>query len=100
MVVRVMEAIRARARRKAGIHKGEHHALIDTFARNFLTRWRGDIYQLAKLLGHSSVTVTEKYYAHLVPEDLKSHLDTADPVRIRSEITSRREKSKGRNPDN
>jgi integrase len=28
----------------------------------------GDIFRLAKLLGHSSVTITEQWYAHLAPE--------------------------------
>ncbi len=45
------------------------HALRHTFA----TRWLqagGDIYKLSKILGHSSVAVTEAHYAHLLKEDL------------------------------
>ncbi len=95
----VSQAFR-RARHKAGIHKGEFHALRDTFARNFLTRYGGDIYRLAKILGHSSVRTTEKYYAHLVPGDLKSPMDAADPVRLLSDNTGVGEKQKGRNPRN
>jgi integrase len=37
------------------------------------TRWLqagGDIYKLSKILGHSSVAVTEAHYAHLLKEDL------------------------------
>jgi hypothetical protein len=30
----------------------------------------GDIYKLSKVLGHSSVAVTEAHYAHLLKEDL------------------------------
>jgi integrase len=30
----------------------------------------GDIYKLSKILGHSSVAVTEAHYAHLLKEDL------------------------------
>src|SRR5688572_11717871 len=45
------------------------HALRHTFG----TRWLqagGDIYKLSKILGHSSVAVTEAHYAHLLREDL------------------------------
>jgi integrase len=87
-----------RARRRTGIHKGEFHALRDTFARNFLTRYGGDIYQLAKILGHGSVQTTEKYYAHLVPADLKAPMDAADPVRFLSDSRGAGEKQKSRGP--
>jgi len=39
----------------------------------FGTRWLqagGGIYKLSKILGHSSVAVTEAHYAHLLKEDL------------------------------
>ncbi|MGE0594135.1 MAG: hypothetical protein AB7G23_19430 [Vicinamibacterales bacterium] len=39
----------------------------------------GDIYKLSKILGHSSVGVTEAHYAHLVRDDL---LAASQPVRI------------------
>jgi integrase len=45
------------------------HVLRHTFG----TRWLqagGDIYKLSKILGHSSVAVTEAHYAHLLKEDL------------------------------
>ena len=45
------------------------HALRHTFG----TRWLqagGDIYKLSRILGHSSVAVTETHYAHLLKEDL------------------------------
>ena len=45
------------------------HVLRHTFG----TRWLqagGDIYKLPKILGHSSVAVTEAHYAHLLKEDL------------------------------
>jgi integrase len=47
------------------------HALRHTFR----TRWLqagGDIYKLSRILGHSSVAVTEAHYAHLLKEDLVS----------------------------
>jgi hypothetical protein len=34
------------------------------------SRLAGDIYKLSKILGHSSVAVTEAHYAHLLKEDL------------------------------
>jgi len=45
------------------------HALRHSFG----TRWLqagGDIYKLSKILGHSTVAVTEAHYAHLLKEDL------------------------------
>jgi integrase len=45
------------------------HVLRHTFG----TRWLqagGDIFKLSKVLGHSSVAVTEAHYAHLLTEDL------------------------------
>ena len=44
-----------------------------TLRHTFGTRWLqagGDIYKLSKILGHSSVAVTEAHYAHLLKEDL------------------------------
>jgi integrase len=54
---------------RAGIPKITPHALRHTFG----TRWLqagGDIYKLSKILGHSSVAVTESHYAHLLKDDL------------------------------
>ena len=59
----------ARACKRAGIPHLSPHTLRHTFA----TRWLqdgGDIYTLSKILGHSSVSVTERHYAHLLQEDL------------------------------
>lgn len=43
------------------------HDLRHSFASLFLLDG-GDIFKLAKILGHSSVTITEKTYAHLRPD--------------------------------
>src|SRR5216117_1945901 len=54
---------------RAKISRITPHALRHTFG----TRWLqagGDIYKLSKILGHSSVAVTEAHYAHLLKEDL------------------------------
>jgi integrase len=44
------------------------HDLRHTYASHFI-RDGGDIFRLSKYLGHTSVVVTERYYAHLVPDD-------------------------------
>lgn len=44
-----------------------------TFGHRWLVAG-GDIYTLSKLLGHSSVNVTEQHYAHLLKEDLASKM--------------------------
>jgi integrase len=54
---------------RAKIARITPHALRHTFG----TRWLqagGDIYKLSKILGHSSVAVTEAHYAHLLKDDL------------------------------
>jgi integrase len=54
---------------RAGIPILSPHALRHTFG----TRWLqagGDIYKLSRILGHSSVAVTEAHYAHLLKDDL------------------------------
>ncbi len=45
------------------------HTLRHTYAALYLKRG-GDIYKLSKYLGHSSIAITEKVYAHLCPKDL------------------------------
>jgi integrase len=54
---------------RACIPKVTPHGLRHTFG----TRWLqagGDVYKLSKILGHSSVAVTEAHYAHLLRDDL------------------------------
>ncbi len=45
------------------------HTLRHTFAALYLKRG-GDLYKLSKLLGHSSIAITEKNYAHLCPKEM------------------------------
>ena len=45
--------------------------LRNNFAKRFLMNG-GDIYTLSKILGHSSVTVTEEAYLDLQNEDLRT----------------------------
>lgn len=56
------------------------HALRNNFARRFLIASGGDIYTLSKLLGHSSVTVTEKAYLDLSDEDLRNAYKRYSPL--------------------
>jgi hypothetical protein len=64
-----LREVLAQGAERAKIPRVTPHALRHTFG----TRWLqvgGDIYKLSKILGHSSVVVTEAHYAHLLNEDL------------------------------
>jgi integrase len=64
-----LREVLAQSAERAKIPRITPHALRHTFG----TRWLqagGDIYKLSKILGHSSVAVTEAHYAHLLKEDL------------------------------
>lgn len=52
--------------RKAGVGDAKLHDLRRTFGYNLLMKGT-DIYTVSKLLGHSSVKVTEKHYLPLLP---------------------------------
>jgi integrase len=56
-----------RAMRLARIEGFRFHDLRHTFASHFAMR-RGDLYALAKILGHRSPQITLDRYAHLSPE--------------------------------
>jgi integrase len=46
-----------------------------------LHRWLvggGDVFTLSKILGHASVAVTEKHYAHLLRENIQAKADLVD----------------------
>jgi integrase len=59
----------AQACERAGVEHISPHTLRHTFATRYLQSG-GDIYVLSKILGHASVAITEKVYAHLLTEDL------------------------------
>ena len=54
---------------RLGINNGRFHDLRRTFGYNLIKQGM-PIYQLSKLLGHSSVTTTEKHYAPLLATDV------------------------------
>lgn len=70
-----------RARKSAGLTGGPH-STRHTFATHFLKRCP-DLFLLARILGHTDITVT-KLYAHLLPDHLERALNAVmfgdDPV--------------------
>ncbi|MDR1244767.1 MAG: site-specific integrase, partial [Endomicrobium sp.] len=60
--------------------KGYHaHCLRHTFAAHYLKKYK-DIYGLSKILGHYSVTITEQYYGHLVPNYFDETMPKFNPL--------------------
>lgn len=64
---------------KLGIKNAHPHMLRNNFARRFLMNG-GDIYTLSRILGHSSVTVTEKAYLDLNDEDIRINYAPYSPL--------------------
>lgn len=55
------------------------HSLRNNFAKRFLMSG-GDIYTLSRILGHSSVTVTEKAYLDLTATDIRKNYQRFSPL--------------------
>lgn len=55
--------------KRVGLKNVHPHVFRNNFAKRFLMNG-GDIYTLSRILGHSSVTVTEQAYLDLTQEDL------------------------------
>ncbi|BDR75783.1 tyrosine-type recombinase/integrase [Clostridium tetani] len=55
------------------------HTLRNNYARRFLLAG-GSIFDLSRILGHSSVTVTEKAYADLTTEDIRKNYQLFSPL--------------------
>lgn len=55
------------------------HSLRNNFARRFLLASK-DIYTLSRILGHSSVSVTEKAYLDLMDEDFRKQYQRFSPL--------------------
>lgn len=57
--------------RKAGIKDATLHSLRKTFGSLLLQNKKADLITISKLLGHSSVKTTEKYYVDLLDENYR-----------------------------
>ena len=57
---------------RAQLEDFRFHDLRHTFASWFMMRG-GDLYALQQILGHASITQTERY-AHLAPDHLRSQM--------------------------
>lgn len=64
---------------RIGVSNVSAHSLRNNYARRFLMAG-GDIYTLSRLLGHSSVTVTEKAYLDLNNEDIRKNYQQFSPL--------------------
>ena len=65
---------------RAGIAKNvSPHALRNNFAKCCLMAGM-DIYTLSRILGHSSVTVTEKAYLDLTDNDIRRRYQHFSPI--------------------
>jgi len=64
---------------RVGIEECSPHGLRNNFAKRFLMNG-GDIYTLSKILGHSSVTVTEECYLDLDDEDIRKCYQKYSPL--------------------
>lgn len=62
---------------KAGIKNAQVHTLRKTFG-SLLVQNGVNIYTVSKLMGHTSVTVTEKHYAGLLDENLRNGVQQLD----------------------
>lgn len=64
---------------RIGLKEIHPHMLRNNFSKRFLMSG-GDIYTLSKILGHSSVTVTEEAYLDLLTEDLRIKYQNYSPL--------------------
>jgi site-specific recombinase XerD len=65
----------------AGIQNANIHTLRRTFG-SLLVQQGVSIFTVSKLLGHSSVTITEKHYADLVDENLRDGINVLEAILI------------------
>ena len=66
--------------RTAGIENANLHTLRKTFGSLLIQEGYADIYIVSKLLGHSSVKVTERHYIHLLDENYQSSVNGLDEI--------------------
>ena len=69
--------------KEAGIEGANVHSLRKTFGSLLLQNGKADLYTVSKLLGHTSIRTTEKYYVDLLDENYRSsvqHLEDILPI--------------------
>lgn len=64
---------------RVGITEFSPHGLRNNFAKRFIMNG-GDIYTLSRILGHSSVKVTEQCYLDLEDEDIRKNYQAYSPM--------------------
>lgn len=68
-----LKFILPKACQRSGVKLIHPHGLRHSFAANYLM-CGGNIWDLSKILGHHSVSVTERYYAHFTLEHVKNRM--------------------------
>ncbi|MCZ6696139.1 MAG: site-specific integrase, partial [Acidobacteria bacterium] len=75
-----------RARRRAGLGEDvTFHTLRHTFASWFMMNG-GDLYRLQRYMGHSTITLTQRY-AHLSPDYMREGVEHFGPPKTDREST-------------
>ena len=65
--------------KRVGLENVSPHTLRNNFAKRFIMNG-GNIYTLSQILGHSSVTVTEKTYLDLTDDDIREGYQNFSPL--------------------
>lgn len=66
--------------KKAGIVEANVHSLRKTFGSLLLQNGGTDLYTVSKLLGHTSIKTTEKYYVDLLDENYSSSVKQLENI--------------------
>ena len=66
--------------RTAKIKNATLHTLRKSFGSLLIQEGHADIYKVSKLLGHSSVKVTERHYIHLLDENYQTSINGLDNI--------------------
>ncbi len=64
----------------AGIKDVNVHALRKTFGSLLIQSGEADLYTVSKLLGHSSIKTTERYYVDLLDENYHKSVKILDTI--------------------
>lgn len=66
--------------RKAGIKDATLHSLRKTFGSLLLQNKKADLITISKLLGHSSVKTTEKFYVDLLDDNYRESVKGLEDI--------------------